>query len=298
MEYKLHHFALLCEDFEKSLAFYRDIMGNQVASRWQNQGFLNVAFVGKGGDGMIELIGKPFLEHETRHIADHGYTINHMSFLVEDADAAFEELKGKGVNVAWEPQTFLNLRQCGFHDVDGLLFEVFSYPSDMPLATPEVSKQAGPTDVMLHHISILSPDLRRSQRFYEQMLGFQTVYEYLEHDGGFIFLIDPGYEHESNSLMLEIIGPPDLEAREEVMLEKHGACYDHFAYTAPDVDGAWKILLERGAKNMAAPVKGYGVQMAWVNDQDGVDVELMSPIPDEIITKVLHGGEPFDAMQI
>lgn len=297
MEYKLHHFALLCEDFEESLAFYRDVLGNTVTSRWQNQGYFNVAFVGNGGDGTIELIGKPFAFQEQEHIDAHRNSIHHISFLVEDVDAAFTELKGQGVKVAWEPQDVYPVRQCGFYDVDGLVFEVFSYPSEMPLATPDVIKQLEPTDIMLHHISILTPDLRRSQKFYEEKLGFSTVYEYLENDGGFIFLINPGYSHETNSLMLEIIGPPDLEAREVVMLERHGACYDHFGYVAGDVEKAWKLSLTRGAKEMAAPVEDYGVQMAWVNDADGNDVEIMSPIPDEIILNVLQGGEPFDAMR-
>ena len=98
--------------------------------------------------------------------------------------------------------------------------------------------------------------------------------------------------------MLEIIGPPDLEAREVEMLERHGACYDHFGYVAGDVEKAWKLSLTRGAKEMAALEEGYGVQMAWVNDADGNDVEIMSPIPDEIILNVLQGGEAFDAMKL
>ena len=110
-------------------------------------------------------------------------------------------------------------------------------------------------------------------------------------------MINSGYAHEKNSLMLEIIGPPDLEAREEVMLERHGPCYDHFGFVTGDVKQVWRKVLKLGAKAMAAPVEDYGVEMAWVNDADGNDVEIMSPIPDEIILSVLQGGEPFDAMQ-
>jgi catechol 2,3-dioxygenase-like lactoylglutathione lyase family enzyme len=298
MEYKLHHFAIICEDFDKSLAYYRDQLGNQVASRWQNKGFFNLAFVGNGGEGTVELIGKPYIDYEEEHIAKHGYSINHISFLVEDVDAAFEELKAQGVKVAWEPQQVLSMRQCGFFDEDGLLFEVFSYMSPIPLASPDLSKPLGPTDIYLHHISILTPELRRSQKFYEEKLGFKTVFEYTEDDGGFIFLIDSTYNHKTNNFMLEIIGPPNLEPREEKMLAKRGACYDHFCYTAVDVNGAWKAALERGAKNLADPVHEYGMEIAWVYDQDGNDVEIMNPIPEEIVDIVLQGGEPLNGMQM
>jgi catechol 2,3-dioxygenase-like lactoylglutathione lyase family enzyme len=298
MDFKLHHFAIVCEDFEKSLAYYRDQLGNQVPSRWQNRGFFNLAFVGNGGEGMIELIGKPYTELEEQHIAKQGYSINHLSFLVEDADAAFEELKSKGVKVAWELQDVLSLRQCGFYDEDGLLFEVFSYLSPLPLASPDVSKPLGPTDISLHHISILTPELRRSQKFYEEKLGFKTVFEYTEDDGGFIFLMDPSFDYQTNNFMLEIIGPPNLVPREVRILEERGACYDHLCYTAIDVEGAWKAALERGAKNMADPVEEYGMQIAWVHDQDGNDVEIMNPIPKEIVDIVLQGGEPLNGTQM
>ena len=92
----------------------------------------------------------------------------------------------------------------------------------------------------------------------------------------------------------KFISQPYLEPREVVMLDKHGACYDHLAYTAPDVEGTWKQVVERGAKNMDEPVSDYGLQISWVNDQDGNDVEIMSPIPDEYIENVLRGGEPIN----
>ena len=150
----------------------------------------------------------------------------------------------------------------------------------------------------LHHISILTPELRRSQKFYQEKLGFATVYEFTADDGGFVFLTDPSFDHTTNNFMLELIGPPNLLPREIEILGKRGACFDHLCYTAVDVEGAWKQALERGAKNMAKPVEEYGVQIAWVRDGDGNDVEIMNPIPEDVINIALEGGEAINGAQM
>jgi catechol 2,3-dioxygenase-like lactoylglutathione lyase family enzyme len=198
-EYRLNHFGLLCQDVRRGLATYCDDLGNEMTSRWYNRGLFDLAFVGNGPDTTIELVGPPFLPYEEAHLARHGYSINHLSFRVDDADVAFEELRGQGVQVAWEPQDMLLLRQCGFLDEDGLLFEVFSYLSPLPLAVPDVSRPHKATDLRLHHVSILTPDLRRSQRFYTETLGMRTLLEYVQDDGGFIFLVDPAFDLDRHS---------------------------------------------------------------------------------------------------
>jgi catechol 2,3-dioxygenase-like lactoylglutathione lyase family enzyme len=293
-EYRLNHFGLLCQDVRRGLATYCDDLGNEMTSRWYNRGLFDLAFVGNGPDTTIELVGPPFLPYEEAHLARHGYSINHLSFRVDDADVAFEELRGQGVQVAWEPQDMLLLRQCGFLDEDGLLFEVFSYLSPLPLAVPDVSRPHKATDLRLHHVSILTPDLRRSQRFYTETLGMRTLLEYVQDDGGFIFLVDPAFDLDRHSFMLEIIGPPHLEPREVEMLEARGACYDHLCYVADDVQAAWQGAVRRGVEKMAEPAQEYGTWIAWVRDADGNDLEIMNPIPEALVETALHSEEPVD----
>ncbi len=297
MNYQLNHFGLVCQDLKKSLAVYGDQLANQLTARWYNRGYLDIAFLGGGSDVTVELVGPPHLDYEQAHIARHGYSINHTSFQVDDARAAFEELKSQGVEVAWEPMRVMTMLQCGFRDPDGLLFKVYSnLDPALPLAGPDLSEPAQPSDLRMHHISILTSDLRRSQRFYTQKLGLKTVYEYVKDDGGFLFLADPYYDPAQHDFLLEIIGPPRLEPREEALLKQHGACYDHLCYVADDVRTAWQACLDRGAQNMEAPVEQLGMWIAWLKDADGNDVEIMSPTPAEIIEEALRTGEPFDGM--
>ncbi len=292
IQFKLHHVGLLVEDFKKSLEFYQNVLEQQVTSRWQNRDRFNVAFVGAGSDAMLELVGPPFLDYEQAFVDKRGYGMNHIAFEVEDADAAFAELKAKGLRVAWEPRDMIVVRQCAFYDPDGILVEVFHHlDEDMPLMPPDLSQ---PAKFAFHHVDLLTEDWRRSQRFYKEHFGLKLVYEYLDDEGkAFLFFIDPFFDLETHNFLIEIIGPPFDEEREHIFYERYGTGVDHTAYVVDDVVGAWKRTLERGAENFVDPYFAYGVNIAWIRDPDGNDIEIMDPIPPDLIKEVLATGEPY-----
>jgi len=300
MDYRLHHLGLLCEDVERSLEIYCGKLNNQLTCRWYNRGQFDIAFVGSGTDFSLELVGRPFMPHEEEHIARHGYSMHHLAFLVDNVDVAFEELKSRGARVAWEPRDVLFIRQCGFYDEDGLLLEMFSYPTPLSLAVPDPNVLSGQNDLVMDHVSILTPDLRRAQRFYTEKLGLKTAYEYLEDEGGFVMLIDPFFNFQSHRFMLEIIGPPHLEPREEELLQRRGACYDHLCYIADDVPAAWERALKRGVANGGEPseYEQYGIWVAWLKDPDGNYVELMDMLPDDFLRMALEAEEPINVAQM
>ncbi len=291
--YQLHHFGLLCQDMDASFNAYQNQLGLQLTSRFFNRGYLDLSFFGQGNDATLELVSKPHVPYEEEFIAQHGYMINHMSFLVDDAAAAFEDLVNKGVKVAWEPQKVLDLWQCGFYDEDGLLFEIFNpLEGAAPMGISE--RPCAPADLRLDHISILTHDLESSRKFYSEKLGLKTVLEYLPDGGGFLFMADPKFDAKKHTVTLEIIGPPGLEPREEIILNKHGACYDHLAFVTDDVDSAWKSAIDRGAKNMDSPIEAYTTRIAWVNDPDDIDLEIMNRFPPERLLEALQSGVPVD----
>jgi hypothetical protein len=120
------------------------------------------------------------------------------------------------------------------------------------------------------------------------------VCEYRVEGGGFVFLADPFFDATAHDFLLKIIwGPEGLEPREVAMPKRHGACYGHLCYVADDVSAAWRAALERGATNMADPIQAYGAWIAWLNDADGNDVEIMSPIAAGLVEEALRTGQPF-----
>jgi catechol 2,3-dioxygenase-like lactoylglutathione lyase family enzyme len=296
MDYRIDHVGLLCRNLESALHVYRTSFGSQLVARWFRPGDCDFAEVGAGCDVTLQLSGAPFHDYEAAHIIRHGYSIDHVGFRALDVDAAYEELVSKGVGVVCPPTNLMGVRQCGLVDPDGLLFEIRS-----SLAPRTQMREAAPTTwsepafLRVHHVSILTHDLRRSQRFYENLLGLRTVYEYVENDGGFVFLVDSYYDRQQHSFMLEIIGPPDLEPREEVLLSARGPCYDHLCFVAEDVAAAWREALARGAVPVDEPAQAYGNWLAWLRDADGNDVEIMGPLSPEVISDALRTGVPFDS---
>jgi len=289
--YRLNHIDLLCQDMEQSLNTYQNQLGMQLTSRSFALDQMDISCVGFGNDAVIQLISKPFLPLEQEFITKYGCRIHHFCFLVDDAAAAYQDLVNKGVEVAWEPQKSGNYHQGGFYDEDGLLFVVFSVlDPTSPWVTSHLS--SSPNDLRLDHLSILTPDLHRSRKFYTEKLGLKTVLEYLPDGGGFIFMVDPYFDGLNHTLKLEIIGPPGLEPREEVLINKYGACFDHLAFVTGDVQSGYELVLQRGVQNMEAPIRAYDNWISWVNDPDGNDIEIMGPLDEKSLLEALNSGVP------
>jgi lactoylglutathione lyase len=114
------HTGLTVSDLERSIAFYRDILGLELVSRWDSAqpylrtvvGFpdaeLRIALLRLPGsaapsDHLIEL-----LEYRTpRGVRGDARTCNpgngHVAFMVEDVDRAHAELRAKGVRFRSAP---------------------------------------------------------------------------------------------------------------------------------------------------------------------------------------------------
>jgi len=290
VSFRFHHFGLACADPEQASRWYASSLATSSSG----------AFVGRGSDVMIELVGPPFQPYGPHHVERPGATANHLGFVVEDLDLAFEQLRSE--RVAWEPTDVHGVRHFGILDPHGVLLEFLCSSIDTRVTAPE------PTGaVRLHHISLLTPDLRATERFFAERLGMRTVIEHTENDGGFLFMIDEHFDYARHNFMLEVIGPPRarvehatalLEPREHEILSKHGSCLDHFCFVADDVPAAHAELVARGAPSEASPYRDYGSWIAWLKDPSGNDIELMSPIPESVIEFALESDEPFQTMGV
>lgn len=117
---KLFAICLLVEDFEKSLKFYKDILGLKVKSQEGNQfaGFdlegTEMAIFQK--DGATAMFPKKFMGT--------GGGVN-IGFQVEDINQACKELKSKGVKIFEGPKTTpWGQKVAYFKDPDKNIWEV------------------------------------------------------------------------------------------------------------------------------------------------------------------------------
>jgi catechol 2,3-dioxygenase-like lactoylglutathione lyase family enzyme len=135
----IHHTAVSTPDIERSLRFYRDLLGFEVvfASGWEagTQGADRITGLKdssarvvmlKAGNAYIELFQyaspTPKAAELLRPVCDHGIT--HICLDVADIDAEYQRLEQAGVQFHCPPQGVGALRATYGRDPDGNVFEL------------------------------------------------------------------------------------------------------------------------------------------------------------------------------
>jgi len=120
----IHHVAIIASDYERSRAFYRDILGLHVIREiWRAERRswkCDLAI----GDSQIELFSFP--EPPARPSRPEARGLRHLAFAVKDLDAVVARLTAEGV--ACEPirvDEFTGARFTFFEDPDALPLELY-----------------------------------------------------------------------------------------------------------------------------------------------------------------------------
>jgi predicted enzyme related to lactoylglutathione lyase len=106
-------------DFERSVAFYRDVIGLAVYREFDG--------------GVVFFLGGGFLEVSGRSPGPAGPNIQ-LWWQVRNVDATYQRLASAGVSIGQPPQTQpWGLRECWIADPDGVAIAVIEVPEDHPL---------------------------------------------------------------------------------------------------------------------------------------------------------------------
>ncbi len=98
---KLLHSRMRVDDLERTIAFYRDVLGLEVVERHESPRGSRLAFLkASGSDELIEICSYP-AAGPVRVQED----LVHLAFEVDDLDAAIAELSAKGVPITDGPTT-------------------------------------------------------------------------------------------------------------------------------------------------------------------------------------------------
>lgn len=305
MNYRLTRFGIATDNLDKELKIYSKGLGFQKTDQLFEEGKYNLAYVGNGSDGLIEIIEKPLISEEEKYLGKKG-NITSVSFEVEDADIAFEEIKSKGVQIAWTPVTSLNIRVFGVLDRDDNLIKVYSYMDNNKIVEPNLSVQLSDADMILHHICVITKDIKKLEAFYKNVFGLKTVSQRtddISKTGGFVFMVDPYYKENGHNIMFEIIGGPSPEnavekrvikgdPREYVFMGKYGYAYDHLCVTSNDVMNAFDNAVKKGAILYEEPETAFDVSIGWIKDSSDNDIEIMNPFSDELHQEIINDKIP------
>jgi len=143
----LHHTGYTVSDLDRSVAFYRDLLGCEVLATQEKEGGYLAAIVGypdahvrmahlqvPGGGHVLELFEyvAPAGERPPLEVPNVG--TSHICFVVDDLPALYEELRAQGVDSFVSPpvevDTGINRGGYGLYlrDPDGITVELFQPP--------------------------------------------------------------------------------------------------------------------------------------------------------------------------
>lgn len=123
----IHHIALICSDYDRSRAFYRDILGLRVIREVWRAERQSWKCDLDAGNAQIELFSFP--APPARPSRPEACGLRHLAFTVADIDAEVAQLATAGVQC--EPiriDEYTGQRFTFFTDPDGLPLELYEQP--------------------------------------------------------------------------------------------------------------------------------------------------------------------------
>jgi catechol 2,3-dioxygenase-like lactoylglutathione lyase family enzyme len=148
---RIHHTSLTVSDLERSLKFYRDILGCEVLATQEKQGGYLAAIVGypdahvrmahlrlPNGETLIELFEYLAPAGTKADVEPRNVGASHICFVVADLRETYAALRANGVDSFVSPPVFVdtgaNAGGWGVYlrDPDGIVLEFFQPPPSAP----------------------------------------------------------------------------------------------------------------------------------------------------------------------
>lgn len=124
----------------------------------------------------------------------------------------------------------------------------------------------------VHHVALTVSDVRRSQAFYTEVLGFKHLVDF-----------GPRVLLQNGSLVLGMGPAPDpSQAIAGDRFNENRIGLDHLSLSVEsiaDLEGAVALLDERGVEHGTVnPLEAFGIAILAFRDPDNIQVELTAPI--------------------
>ena len=124
---KVHHIAIICSDYQRSVDFYTHVLGLRVlAEHYREERQSYKTDLALGDDYVIELFSFP--SPPSRLTRPEAAGLRHLAFEVDNIDESVRELDALGINhETVRTDEYTSKRFLFFQDPDGLPIELYEY---------------------------------------------------------------------------------------------------------------------------------------------------------------------------
>jgi catechol 2,3-dioxygenase-like lactoylglutathione lyase family enzyme len=279
------HVTVTVSDIDKSMAFYRDLLGFPVLGRlnYHDESGLVIYFLDIGRNALLEIFSFKVPVKPSEFIYDdHQRGLRHICFKVKDASATALRLKKAGVEFTLDPWDIPGGGKVAFFkSPDGVLLEILQFPVDTYI-NPNIIRERLPVSIIpsgapgnseltYEHTAMTVSNLDRALELYQGVLGF-PVWEYTVEDSGSSIRVQ--IQVGNSNLELFSFGtstiPHPWNPDSTVLGLKH------IGLLVEDVDAVAGRLERAGVKILYPPVAATGnVKTCFFADPDGNGVELI-----------------------
>lgn len=258
-------------------AYYAQYFGMQVvkpAGALPEEEYSFLADDPGSGGAPMEIIGEPWEGREHEFVQRHGPGIDHIAFVVENADLAVKDLEAAGVRFYIPPYDFLDTRLAWCKDPSGVDVEIIQAREvDLdPIENLRGAFQAA----QFNHAGILTGSRNlagRTEAFYRKHFGMRVIHRGDPSDPSldWVYLEDDSGE---NPFWLEVVGPA-LWEDERRFLEQHGPGLDHICFVVEDVEAHYRWMVEHEPQIEAEIMEYDGSRMYYLRDPVGVAIQVL-----------------------
>lgn len=121
----IHHIAILTDEYERSKAFYTEVLGFQILAETYRESRKSYKLdLAINGQYQIELFSFPEFKERASFPEQKG--LRHLAFAVDNIEESVEELLAKGVEVQGiRTDELTNKKFCFFYDPNGQPLELY-----------------------------------------------------------------------------------------------------------------------------------------------------------------------------
>jgi catechol 2,3-dioxygenase-like lactoylglutathione lyase family enzyme len=276
----LHHVDIITTDLRKSLSFYRDILGMQLAGWYFREELFEFLFLRDAPAAShfcLEFCGPPLLDWQQTMLEAQGPALDHLSMLAPDIDNWYRRLRQREIPFLQSPEPVLGAREMYFRDPSGAILEILT-PDDPGLTPTQLPAPAPARDqpaLILHHVSLLTSDPEPLAAFYEGTFGFTPAPPPPGVHAAGVFLADTSELHSTSAVrpMLRIARTEELGApKAEGPNAPAGGLYQ-IGFQTEDLDGVLRSLLREGVDAQLAPEPG-GLDRVGLTDPEGIEIAI------------------------